>query len=143
MKFNIRVYGILVFDNKIFLTNENRFGKEFTKFPGGGLEFGEGTKECLKREFKEEFSLDIKVKKLLYLNDFYQQSAFSNNDQIISIYYIVNPVNEDFKPSEIKPNNATESPKWKDINELSVKDLTFPIDKHLVDQVLPSYFKHL
>lgn len=138
MKFNIRVYGVLIFDNKILLTNESRFGENFTKFPGGGLEFGEGTKDCLKREFIEEFSLDIKIDNLLYLNDFYQQSAFSENNQILSIYYTVSPNDNNFLPNELIPNNDTEIPVWKDFKNLSPDDLTFPIDKYLVNEILPT-----
>ena len=54
-KFNIRVYGILINQNKeILVLDETRNGYSFTKFPGGGLEWGEGFKECLEREFEEE-----------------------------------------------------------------------------------------
>ena len=46
---NIRVYGIIINDeNQVLLSDELRFGNAFTKFPGGGLEWGEGTKDCLK-----------------------------------------------------------------------------------------------
>ena len=37
-------------------------GIEFTKFPGGGLEFGEGLRECLVREFLEETQQKVEVK---------------------------------------------------------------------------------
>ena len=54
-QFNIRVYGILINErNEVLLTDEYRFGTEITKFPGGGLEFGEGTIDCIKREMMEE-----------------------------------------------------------------------------------------
>ena len=58
--FNIRVYGILKdSQNRILVTDEFIRGNYFTKFPGGGLEFGEGTRDCLKREFKEEANLGV------------------------------------------------------------------------------------
>ena len=54
-RFTIRVYGILFDENKrILVSDEFIRGDYFTKFPGGGLEIGEGTRDCLKREFKEE-----------------------------------------------------------------------------------------
>ena len=54
-RFNIRVYGILINDNKqVLVADEYIRGGMYTKFPGGGLEFGEGTRDCLKRELKEE-----------------------------------------------------------------------------------------
>ncbi|HMZ45647.1 MAG TPA: NUDIX domain-containing protein, partial [Chitinophagaceae bacterium] len=92
--FNIRVYGILKDDNNnVLLSDEYIYGNYFTKFPGGGLEFGEGTRECLIREFKEETGLDIIVGKHIYTTDFFQISAFNNKDQIISIYYYVHASN--------------------------------------------------
>ncbi|MFN5439619.1 MAG: NUDIX hydrolase, partial [Bacteroidota bacterium] len=41
--FNIRVYGILISDdNQVLVSDEFIRGNYYTKFPGGGLEFGEG-----------------------------------------------------------------------------------------------------
>ena len=136
MKFNVRVYGILIHENQIMLTKENRFGKSFTKFPGGGLEFGEGTKECLKREFQEELSIEVKIEKLLYVTDFFQESAFDSKQQIISIYYKVASANSNFNRKDIKVDSEVESIVWKPLESLSENDLTFPIDKYLVKNIL-------
>ncbi len=90
--FNIRVYGILLDDDKrVLVSDEFIRGSYFTKFPGGGLELGEGTRDCLKREFMEEMNLDVEVGEHIYTTDFFQISAFNNNHQIISIYYFVTP----------------------------------------------------
>jgi len=75
--FNIRVYGILITDdNKVLVSDEFIRGNYYTKFPGGGLEFGEGTRDCLAREFMEEMNLKVKVEEHLYTTDFFQMSAF-------------------------------------------------------------------
>src|SRR6476619_3683167 len=96
-KFTIRVYGILMDDNKrVLVSDEFIRGNYFTKFPGGGMELGEGTRDCLKREFKEETGLDVTIGDHIYTTDYFQQSAFNVIDQIISIYYFVHtaePVN--------------------------------------------------
>jgi 8-oxo-dGTP diphosphatase len=91
--FNVRVYGLL-FDEKKRLLVSDEFirGNYFTKLPGGGLEFGEGTRECLKREFMEETGLTVEVAEHIYTTDFFQISAFNNKDQIISIYYRVKTI---------------------------------------------------
>ena len=45
-KFNVRVYGILINEkNQLLVSDEYDFGFPHTKFPGGGLEYGEGTRE--------------------------------------------------------------------------------------------------
>ena len=66
----IRVYGVLIVDDQVLLSDEYHKGMEITKFPGGGLQHGEGTLDCLKREFREELNTDIRVRKHLYTTDF-------------------------------------------------------------------------
>jgi len=87
--FNVRVYGLLINPEKeILISDEQEYGIRFTKFPGGGLESGEGLVDGLKREFKEECDLEIEIVKHFYTTDFYVKSAF-NDSQVISVYYVV------------------------------------------------------
>ena len=93
--FNVRVYGILINEKKqILVSDEYIRGNYYTKFPGGGLEIGEGTRDCLKREFREEMDLEVEIGEHLYTTDFYQVSAFNPAHQIISIYYSANALEE-------------------------------------------------
>lgn len=141
MRFNIRIYGILIHEGKVLLSDERYKGREFTKFPGGGLKFGEGIIDCLKREFKEELNINIEVGELIYLTDYFITSAFDIEDQLISIYYFVNTEEVDqivtsdipfnFQNSESK----TEVYRWRKISQLTKKEMTFPIDKHVVDLI--------
>ena len=90
---SLRVYGILIDEQKRLLVSDELIrGHSFTKFPGGGLEFGEGTRDCLKREFREEMNLNVEVGDHIYTTDFFQESAFRPGDQIVSIYYFVKPL---------------------------------------------------
>ena len=60
--FNVRVYGLLINErNEILLSDEQEHGFRFVKFPGGGLECGEGLIDGLKREFMEECFAEIEV----------------------------------------------------------------------------------
>ena len=91
----LRVYGILINESEeILVSDEYIRGAYFTKFPGGGLEFGEGTRECLRREFMEEMNLRVEVGDHLYTTDFYQESAFRPGQQIVSVYYQVKQLEE-------------------------------------------------
>ena len=134
--FNIRVYGILINNNnQVLITDELIKGTKITKFPGGGLEFGEGTIDCLKREFMEETNNRVEVVEHYYTTDYFQVSAYNPSHQIISIYYIVKPV-DDFIIS-IKQNqfdfdtaiNEVQTFRWLDLKEISEHHFTLPIDK--------------
>lgn len=131
-KFNIRVYGLLIENGKILVTDEIvRGGRKVTKFPGGGLELGEGPIACLEREFFEETGFRVRVTSHFYTTDFFQQSAFNPEDQIISIYYRVERIS-DFNPGHILPKNEKEvllGFRWLDLNGLSEDAVSLPIDK--------------
>src|SRR6201992_686956 len=98
--FNVRVYGLLINDaDEVLISDEQEYGMRFTKFPGGGLEQGEGLREGLKREFVEECDVEVEVMSHFYTTDFFVKSAF-NNTQVISVYYLVkntSPLNLIFK----------------------------------------------
>src|SRR5437667_10016723 len=101
--FNIRVYGVLVNEQKqVLVSDEYICGSYYTKFPGGGLELGEGTRDCLKRGFKEEMDLEVAIREHLYTTDFYQVSAFNPAHQIISIYYLVKALDASKVPLRTK-----------------------------------------
>src|SRR5215217_6395306 len=101
--FNIRVYGILINDKRqVLVSDEFIRGSYYTKFPGGGLELGEGTRDCLQREFKEEMNLAVQVGEHIYTTDHYQKSAFNPDHQIISIYYFVTPLEPINAPLRLK-----------------------------------------
>jgi 8-oxo-dGTP diphosphatase len=141
--FNIRVYGILINEKRqVLVSDEFIRGAYITKFPGGGLEFGEGTRECLAREFMEEMQLKVKIKDHIYTTDFYQQSAFNAAHQIISIYYfaeaqepITAPLRNkpfDFDELQIKvyeETGETETFRFIDWDDFSEEKLSLPIDK--------------
>ena len=137
-QFNVRVYGLLINDrNEILISDEQEYGVQFAKFPGGGLEHGEGLIDGLKREFVEECNTEIEVISHFYTTDFYVKSAF-NDSQIISVYYMVKnimPLNLVFKTNAFDfdgEGDVLQSFRWITMNKLQENDVTFPIDKHVV-----------
>jgi len=89
-QFIIRVYGIILNEkNEVLLTDEFQLGMKMTKFPGGGLNYGEGTVDCLRREFREECNeQELKNIRHFYTTDFFQEALFYEHHQLISIYYL-------------------------------------------------------
>jgi len=134
-RFNIRVYGILLDNSKeqVLVSKETYQDLRITKFPGGGLEFGEGIEDALKREFIEELELDIAVDKLLYINHFLQISAFNPQDQLIAIYYQVLAATP-LPPNFIEQANRSAENlhfQWIPRQKLGRKRFSFPVDKYV------------
>lgn len=136
-RFNVRVYGILINGDEVLVADEVfKNGGRATKFPGGGLELGEGLREGLVREFLEEAEIEIIVGEHLYTTDFFQPSFFDNESQIISVYYLCNSeMYAHIKTSTIKYNfdvkdgEEAESLRWVKLSELANEpDITLPID---------------
>ncbi|HEY0976808.1 MAG TPA: NUDIX domain-containing protein [Flavobacteriales bacterium] len=133
-RFNIRVYGLLVHDHQVLVSDEFIRGHAVTKFPGGGLEFGEGTRDGLVREIREELGLQALDIAHFYTTDFFQASAFRSGDQIISIYYTfrvadIGAVPERSVPTGPGLRNGEEHFRWWDLRRGREDDLTLPIDR--------------
>jgi ADP-ribose pyrophosphatase YjhB (NUDIX family) len=137
MYFNVRVYGLLINDdNEILISDEQEYGMRFTKFPGGGLEFGEGLADGLKREFLEECAAEIEIISHFYTTDFFVKSAF-NNSQVISVYYLVKnvtPLNLTFKNVVFDfdgEGDVLQSFRLVKMSELLREDFLFPTDQYV------------
>ena len=149
----IRVYGILMGpDKEVLVSDEKIRGNFFTKFPGGGLEFGEGTRDCLVREFKEEMGLQVRADEHIYTTDFFQRSAFNSAHQIISVYYHVTPLEPikvslrnkpfDFDEKDLllyEQTQQIESFRFIPWDLFSPASLHLPIDKIVAKQLKDRY----
>ena len=124
-KINIRVYAIYLNEkNELMALDEAYAGEKLVKLPGGGLEFGEGTIECLHREFAEELNLKIEVLEHFYTQEDFLVSRFRENEQLLTIYYTVNILNlEDLNILD----DSIENVKWVSLHEEN--PLPLPIDK--------------
>jgi len=138
-QFNIRVYGLLIRNNtEILLSDEYVLDTFMTKFPGGGLEFGEGPEDCIKRECMEELGQRIEIIDHYYTTGFYQKALFYTDHQLISIYYLIklseNPQFEistkafDFQDK----TNGNQSFRWVNIQKFEEEKMTFPIDRFVM-----------
>ena len=145
----VRVYGLLIDEQKqVLVSDEYIRGNYYTKFPGGGLEFGEGLREGLVREFQEEMQLNIEVLDHLYTTDFFQRSAFNPAHQILSVYYRVKalepirvPLREtpfEFDSEQLDAYTKTlqtESFRFIQWDDFSSERVSLPIDKIVADLI--------
>ena len=152
-KFNVRVYGILLNEQKqVLVSDEYIRGEYYTKFPGGGLEFGEGTRQCLQREFKEEMNLDVSIENHIYTTDIFQMSAFTPEHQIIAIYYFAKALQPftvpirttafDFDEQQLQVYEQTkqiETFRFIDWKNFTADAITLPIDKIVTSLLREKY----
>lgn len=148
-RFSIRVYGILQNEEaQVLVSDELIRGMYITKFPGGGLEYGEGTRDCLRREFMEEMNLKVEVGEHIYTTDFFQVSAFNNDFQIMSIYYAVKALEPIRVPiqqtafafsqelmEKYETTKEIETFRFIDRSVFSGEHFTLPIDKIVADMI--------
>jgi 8-oxo-dGTP diphosphatase len=138
-QFNIRVYAIIMNDREeVLLTDEFVIDRKMTKFPGGGMQFGEGPVDCIKREAIEEFGQEIEIIGHFYTTHFFQRALFFDDHQLLSIYYRVrfkDPpcFNISAKPFDF-PNlvNGSQSFRWALVSALSEEELSFPVDRYVL-----------
>jgi 8-oxo-dGTP diphosphatase len=142
-RFNIRVYFLLgdPSHTRLLVADELIRQKPYTKFPGGGLEYGEGTHDCVRREAMEELGQDVEVTDHYYTTDFFMRSAFRETDQVVSIYYTARLVEEPrFRISSRRFDfqqdiQNEESFRWVAISDLDEDDFAFPADKAVISKI--------
>lgn len=131
-RFNVRVYGILINEaNEVLLSHEHYKDFDLVKFPGGGVNLGEGLADALHREWLEELNVAIEIQDLFYINDFFVPSFLKDNSQVISIYYRV-IIKGHIKKGIPESAEAHLSHKWHAIQDLHDDLLSLPIDKKVV-----------
>lgn len=131
--FNVRVYALLENNGKVLVLHEPFQGKLIYKFPGGGLEFGEGTKDCVKREILEELNINVDVQSHFYTQDFFKLNAFNSKEQVLLIYYKASVTAKELKKLKVLDADIAEL-LWIEPKNLKDKDFTLEADKVVVKQ---------
>ena len=131
--FNIRAYGLLINpENQVLLSDEREYGREFTKFPGGGVELGEGVADALVREFQEECGIPVRIVRHIHTTEHLVTSAF-NDSQVIAIYYQVAAAAADLRKISLERLPPRGEPaqafRWVPIAGFDIAELTFGIDR--------------
>ncbi len=146
-RFNVRGYMLVIQEGCLLLSDEVLQGDHATKFPGGGLEYGEGLIECILREALEELGQEVEVLNHFYTTDFCQPSVFRPEDQMISVYYTAKlKSKQTFHTSEkpfdfVRFEEREEAFRWRNISDLLPSEMTFPIDQVVVRMLREAHLK--
>ena len=120
--------AIIIKDNKIALMERWFAGEHYFVLPGGRIEQNEELKECVIRELKEEFNIDIKPIKLVY-------DLLNNKNQAIFFSEWIGGEIGKTDAEEYQPNalGGIFEPRLVDLNEIENINL---VPKELKEQLL-------
>lgn len=146
-RFNVRAYFFLVRKSppsgdhpgtwEVLLSDELIAGKPCTKWPGGGVEFGEGPMDCVRREAEEELGQSISVGRLIHATGNFIRSAWRPREQVLCHYYLAALDGEARFPISTVPfgflPGEEQSLRWAQLDTLRPGELTFETDRSALE----------
>jgi len=116
----IRPSVVLIKNGKILVLRSKYSSGTFYLLPGGSIEKNETIIETATREVKEETNYDIKIEKLLYLQEWIDEKRGKNVLYIIFLGSIKGGV--ETNTFDVDKNHHIQSIDWIDINKLNEID---------------------
>ncbi|GMU91590.1 MAG: NUDIX hydrolase [Candidatus Hydrogenedentota bacterium] len=80
----VRVAAIIMKGEQVLLVRHVKDARSYWLLPGGGLEAGETMGDALRRELREEASVDIRVDDLVFVND---SIAPDGSRHVVNLYF--------------------------------------------------------
>ena len=121
---SVMVDAVVIENEKLLLVTRKKDPfKGFLTFPGGKVDEGEKVEDAVKRELREETSLDIEPTDILGV---YSDPSRNPRGHRISVAFIAKVIS-----GEAKPSSDAESIEWLSVNE--IKELGFDHNKILKD----------
>ncbi len=119
------VLGIVKKDNKLLVSRgyDKIKKQEFYRCLGGGIEFLEKSEDALKREFKEELSIEIKVGKFLGISENIFNYEGKNAHELI-LFYNAYIDDKDYKKEyHVIDDNSETDAMWIDVDKFKNNEL--------------------
>ena len=94
-RFNYRVAGLIVHDEKLLIMNDEN--QPYYYVPGGRVKLHEKSEDAIRREIKEELSLEVNIKRMLWVNEnFFEEATLKEKFHEICFFYLLELQDEDF-----------------------------------------------
>ena len=143
VRFNVRIYFFLLDrpllpdglpdpSSRVLLSDELLSGRDCTKLPGGGLEFGEGPEDCARREAMEELGQPVDLGPLVHVTGDFVRSTWRGEEQVLCHYYLATlPEAPAFRVADLRfdyEEGVRESFRWVPLADVTESALTFGTD---------------
>jgi len=132
-KIGIRPCVVLIKDEKVLTIHCKYPDGEYFLFPGGGVESGETLQECAIRETEEETGYKVKIKKLIYVNDWIRDRA--TNERVVNMFFLGEIVSGELIEGE-RDGSKVKNAEWVDLEKF------FNIDfrpEYIAKRILKDY----
>ena len=142
-KFNCRVNGICIKDNKILLSKSK--SDHYWTFVGGKVTFGESTDLAILREYEEEVGVLLQIDKMIALiENFFDLRGYSWH-QYIFFYQLRDDNNElEFFEGEREiADNKDAVYRWFDLDEISNVPLKPDCSREILNKISPNIQHHI
>jgi ADP-ribose pyrophosphatase YjhB (NUDIX family) len=128
------VRAVVIKESKLLVMDRNRYGHKYIALIGGGVEKGESPKEALKREVREESTLEVANPRLIITLD---AGAVYGLQYIYLCDYVSGEPKLSDNSIEQKMDKSGQNlytPKWLDITDLEASNLLpAELKKQLID----------
>jgi mutator protein MutT len=128
-KLSIRAVGIVIHNGQILVMQRERGKDIYFVFPSGGVEADETIKEAVIREVKEEFSIDIKIGKLVYKHYLNHSNGIKSEQYFYLCSYVKGKpkLGDSNEREDMRMGKKYYKPQWIPLNK--IKDtLLYPLE---------------
>ncbi len=129
----IRPCAVLIDKDKVLCIGCKYDDGEYFLFPGGGIEVGETLAETVIREMLEETGIKVKVKKLIYLDDWIKDKK--NNLRALNVFFLVEKIGGSLIQGE-KDGGKIKLLKWISLKDLDKVDFR---PKYIAERIFVDY----
>lgn len=144
-RFNYRVAGLLIHEDKLLIMQDEN--QPYYYVPGGRVMLHEKSEDAIKREIREELSIDVNVKRMLWMNEnFFVEDTLKEKFHEICFFFLLEIKDEEIvdhgEEFVVNENGKIHTYYWKRLEELKDINVYPPFLKEKIKE-LPLHVEHI